>query len=67
MAGTGRLGFQSWTLSERGHRREGGSKEEGMRDGAPGNASVCRWAGEGVGEGTTGEEEKAEERKLGED
>ena len=35
MAGTGRLGFQSWTLSERGHRREGGSKEEGMRDGAP--------------------------------
>lgn len=35
MAGTGRLGFQSWTLSERGHRCEGASKEEGMRHRAP--------------------------------
>ena len=35
MAGTGKLGFQSWTLSERNHRSEGASKGEGVRDEAP--------------------------------
>ena len=35
MAGTGKLGFQSWTLSERNHRSEGASKREGVRDEAP--------------------------------
>ena len=35
MAGTGKLGFQSWTLSERNHRSDGASKGEGVRDEAP--------------------------------
>lgn len=64
MAGTGKLGFQSWTLSERNHRNEGASKGEGMRDEAPWGIPVSiDGLEEGVGEGTTGEEEKAEERE----
>ena len=35
MAGTGKLGFQSWTLSERNHRSEGASKGVGVRDETP--------------------------------
>ena len=46
---------------------DGWMKTERERWGSLGNPSVYRWAGGGVGEGTTGEEEKAEERKLGED
>ena len=60
MAGTGKLGFQSWTLSERNHRSEGASKGEGVRDEAPWGTPVST---DGLEEGLVEVQQKRRKKK----